>query len=184
MLGLGSRMQPWAGGVAGAELRRGGDLPEAAAIASATVSTAAFFGGGGWAAMHAGKFIGVGLSIDPTGVMEVGVAAELVAAWAGERPLKGALELGMAIPSATASEQAALDARAVLYASVAKAVGALSEDALHDLAGRVASLKRSGMWASDAALGGLLRSAAAAAPDDGLTPKRRRIAELEAVIAG
>ena len=37
MLGLGSRMQPWAGGVAGAELRRGGDLPDAAAIASATV---------------------------------------------------------------------------------------------------------------------------------------------------
>eukprot|EP00966_Prymnesium_polylepis_P326535 7382450-Prymnesium_polylepis.1 len=70
--------------------------------------------------MHAAKFMGVGLSLDPTGHMEVSMAAELVAAWAGEGRLKGALQLGMAIPS-SASEPAALEARAVLYASVAKA---------------------------------------------------------------
>eukprot|EP00966_Prymnesium_polylepis_P307708 7110970-Prymnesium_polylepis.1 len=64
------------------------------------------------------------------------MASQLVAAWAGEGRLQGALQLGMAVPSAAASERAALDARATLYASVAKAVSELSEDALHDLAGR------------------------------------------------
>ena len=75
----------------------------------------------------------------------------------------------MAIPSSAASERAALDARATLYASVAKAVSELSENALvHGLAGRVHSLKVAGMWPSDAALGGLMSSAAATVPADGL----------------
>ena len=85
MLGLRSELKAWAGGMVGAELRRCGDMPDDAAVAAAKVGTAAFFGGGSWAMMHAAKFMGVGLSLDPTGHMEVSMVAELVAAWTGVR---------------------------------------------------------------------------------------------------
>ena len=158
MLGLSGNGRAWQGGEAELQFRTG--LPGATAVAAYTLSTQALVGGGTWALSRAAKLGGLGIALDPTGTVEGPVAAELVAAWAGERRLAPALATAFAIPPAQAGEQAARDAALVLRASVGEAIDAISPERLRAMAAQVAKMRTDGMWPSDAVLGSLLHGEA------------------------